>query len=58
METALNLKPLLSTKCVILSGGRDRLGNILVQFPHDSLMEKLSTEELQSVVLYLTSIPK
>ncbi len=58
METALNLKQLLSAKCVILTGGRDKLGNILIQFPHDSLMEKMSSEELQSVILYLTSIPK
>ena len=58
METALNLKQLLSAKCVILTGGRDKLGNILIQFPHDSLMEKMSSDELQSVILYLTSIPK
>jgi hypothetical protein len=57
METALNLRPLLSQKCVILTGGRDKLGNILIQFPFDSQLEKLSSDDLQNVILYLASIP-
>ena len=58
METALNLRLLLSAKCVVLTGGRDKLGNILIQFPHDSLLEKMSSEEMQNVILYLASIPR
>ena len=55
---ALNLRPLLSEKCVILTGGRDRLSNILIQFPCDSLIDKLSSDDLQNVILYLASIPR
>lgn len=54
---AFNLKPLLSEKCVILTGGRDRLNNILIQFPYDSQLDKLSSDDLQNVILYLASIP-
>lgn len=57
MDTALSLRPLLSEKCVILTGGRDKLNNILIQFPYDSQLERLSGEELQNVIIYLSSIP-
>ena len=38
-------------------GGRDKQGNVLLQFPADSQLEKLSIEDLQRVILFLTSIP-
>jgi hypothetical protein len=52
-----NLRALLSEKCVILTGGRDKIGNIVIQLPCESQIEKLSSEELQNVILYLVSIP-
>ncbi len=39
-------------------GGRDRLNNILIQFPHDSQLEKLTSDDLQNVILYLAAIPR
>jgi hypothetical protein len=57
METALSLRPLLTEKCIILTGARDKQGNILVQFPCDTQLEKLSNEDLQNVILYLASLP-
>ena len=56
-NNTLKLRPLLSEKCVILTGGRDRLNNILIQFPFDSQLDKLSVDDLQTVILYLASIP-
>ncbi|RMZ96433.1 hypothetical protein BpHYR1_031555 [Brachionus plicatilis] len=47
-NNALKLRPLLAEKCVILTGGRDKLNNILVQFPFDSQLEKLSSDDLQT----------
>lgn len=55
---ASSLRPLLSEKCVVLTGGRDRLNNVLIQFPFDSQLDKLSSDDLQSVILYLASIPR
>jgi hypothetical protein len=57
MDSALSLRPLLAEKCVILTGGHDKLNNILIQFPFDAQLEKLSSDELQTVILYLVSIP-
>lgn len=57
MDSALSLRPLLSEKCIILTGGRDRLNNLLIQFPCDTQVERLGNEELQNVILYLASIP-
>ena len=57
MDTALGLRPILAEKCIILTGGRDKLNNILMQFPSDSQLEKLGNEDLQTVLLYLASIP-
>jgi len=58
MDSAASLRTLLIQKCVILTGGRDRLNNILVQFPCDSQIDRLTVDELQNVIFYLTSIPK
>ena len=38
-------------------GGRDKLGNTLIQFPYDSQLEKLVGDDLQNIILYLASIP-
>jgi hypothetical protein len=57
MDTALSLRPLLSEKCIILTGARDKLNNILIQFPCDTQLEKLSNEDLHNVILYLASVP-
>ena len=57
MDTALSLRQLLSEKCIILTGARDKLNNILVQFPCDTQLEKLSNDDLQNIIFYLASIP-
>ena len=41
----------------VSSGGKDKLGNILIQFPFDSQLDRISSDELQNVILYLASIP-
>lgn len=57
INTACQLKPLLAEKCVILTGGRDKLNNIIIQFPNEAQLDKMSTDDLQAVILYLASIP-
>jgi hypothetical protein len=56
-DSTIGLRSLLSEKCVILTGGRDRLNNILIQFPSDTQLEKLSNDDIQRLILYLASIP-
>ena len=58
MDTALSLRALLSERCVILTGGRDKHNNISIEFPCSGQLERLTVDNLQNVIFYLASIPK
>jgi len=49
--------PLLRQKLAFLSGGRDSDGGAILTFPSTLNSEKIKTEDLKELVLYLASVP-
>ncbi|GAB6019934.1 hypothetical protein CHUAL_001465 [Chamberlinius hualienensis] len=54
---ARDLLPLLHQRIAILTGGRDRRGGPILTFPSRTRPERLETEELRCLIIYLSSIP-
>jgi len=48
----------VETSCVVYTGGRDKRGGPVLQFPSESKVDDLSVDDLSTCLTYLTRLPR